>query len=242
MAGAVRHVAPAKSMGSSGNLTVVIPAAGMGKRMKSYGPKSLLRVHGGVSILERQIKLVWQLYPKADIIVTVGFEAERIINEIKPIYPVRFVFNKDFETTNVVYSINLALKAAIANQLMLVYGDLVFNDKMIRNLGKGNSKVIVDTKGQMREDEVGVVCNNNNAENFAYSIDTKWCQLAYLNTKELKIFEKVVSDYAHKNWFGYEALNKVLSLGGSFEILEPRQGNIIEVDSIKHASKAMKIG
>jgi choline kinase len=229
-------------MGGSGNLTVIIPAAGMGKRMKSYGPKSLLRVHGGVSILERQIKLVWQLYPKADIIVTVGFEAERIINEIKPMYPVRFVINKDYETTNVVYSINLALKASVAGQLMLIYGDLVFNDKMIRNLGKGNSKVVVDTKGQMRTEEVGVVCNGNNAENFAYTIDTKWCQLAFFNTNELEIFEKVVSEYSHKNWFGYEALNKVLELGGSFEIIEPKNGNIIEVDNIRHASKAINIG
>ena len=43
-------------------LSVIIPAAGMGRRMKSYGPKGLISLNGP-SVLERQLKIVWKIYP-----------------------------------------------------------------------------------------------------------------------------------------------------------------------------------
>ena len=40
---------------SSDQLTVIIPAAGIGRRMKSYGPKSLIKI-GNSTIIKNQIR------------------------------------------------------------------------------------------------------------------------------------------------------------------------------------------
>ena len=60
-------------------LSVIIPAAGMGRRMKSYGPKALIEINkNGTTIIERQINLLWKVYPGAEIFVVIGFEGEKI--------------------------------------------------------------------------------------------------------------------------------------------------------------------
>ena len=84
-------------------LSVIIPAAGMGRRMKSYGPKGLISLNGP-SVLERQLKIVWKIYPKADITIVAGFQADLISERIRKKYPVRIVRNVEYETTNVARS------------------------------------------------------------------------------------------------------------------------------------------
>ena len=60
-------------------LTVIIPVAGMGHRMKSYGPKCLLQANQKETIIEKTISNVRKEYPYSDIIVVVGFESEKIV-------------------------------------------------------------------------------------------------------------------------------------------------------------------
>ena len=59
-------------------LTVIIPVAGMGHRMKSYGPKCLLPANSKETILEKTISNIKREYPYSDIIVVVGFESEKL--------------------------------------------------------------------------------------------------------------------------------------------------------------------
>ena len=132
---ASRHISLAKSSEQEKNerLTILIPAAGMGRRMKSYGPKCLINI-GGITILERQIKILLKLYPGSDIIVIAGFESDKIRKKIKTKYPVRIVNNHKYEDTNVLYSLSLGLQASINRNFLIVYGDLVFNKRKQRIL------------------------------------------------------------------------------------------------------------
>ena len=63
-------------------LTVIIPVAGMGHRMKSYGPKCLLPANTKETILDKTIANVEREYPYSDIIVVVGFESEKVIKSL----------------------------------------------------------------------------------------------------------------------------------------------------------------
>ena len=60
-------------------LTVIIPIAGIGHRMKSYGPKCLLQINSKETIIQKSIDTVKQVYPYVEIIVVVGFEADKVI-------------------------------------------------------------------------------------------------------------------------------------------------------------------
>ena len=78
-----RHTAKIKDSGvgltPDKPLTVLIPVAGMGHRMKSYGPKCLLKANQKETILEKTVSNIKREYPYSDIIVVVGFESEKVV-------------------------------------------------------------------------------------------------------------------------------------------------------------------
>ena len=106
-------------------LTVIIPAAGMGHRMKSYGPKCLLPVNQTNTIIDKIISNVRKSYEFCDIIVVVGFESERIIKTLDR--RVRIVENHSYEETNIVESIRLGINNSINDNALIIYGELIFN-------------------------------------------------------------------------------------------------------------------
>ena len=58
---------------------ILIPCAGAGKRMKSYGPKGLVEIKYGQSILGRQLSLISSNFKNYKTVIVSGFESEKII-------------------------------------------------------------------------------------------------------------------------------------------------------------------
>jgi choline kinase len=222
------------------NLSIIIPAAGVGKRMRSYGPKSLIPLNHEETVISRQINLLKKLFlHHSEIIVVVGFESEKIIRNL-PKW-VKVIENENYATTNVARSIGMALRIASNNNVLIVYGDLVFN---IHALGVdlwGDSCTVVDSKGMIREDEVGVSLLKNEVLNFEYGHFTKWAQIVYLRKRELELFSKFVWNRDKYKLFGYEALNYVLDHGGYIRAVEPVNMKIAEIDFAKDVDIARKI-
>ena len=218
---------------NSEELSVVIPAAGMGHRMKSYGPKALIPINteNDITIIERQLDLLWSSYPNAEIFIVIGFEAEKIRKHLKD-YPVRFVHNPIHEKTNVLYSIGLGMQATISDEVIVVYGDLIFNEHAVKNL-RGSSKIIIEDKGFLKKSEVGVVVHEDAITNFSFGLDTKWGQIAYLTGKELELFKQISVKSETSQWLGYEGLNYVLDNNGKIEHVCPKNMELVEIDIAK---------
>ena len=240
MALAARNITSTKRVykPSSSDISVIIPAAGMGHRMKSYGPKALISLYDDISLIERQVQLIWAVYPKAEIFVVVGFEAEKIRNRLKE-YPVRFILNPVHQETNVLYSISLAIQASISKEVLIIYGDLIFNEAAIRNL-RGLSRVVIDDTGMMKKCEVGVCVQGKSVINFSFGLDTKWAQISYLSGKELSLFKEISLKNETSQWFGYEALNYVLENGGKIQAIKQKSVKIFEIDSARDLEKIPK--
>ena len=62
--------------------------------------------------------------------------------------------NENYEKTNVVRSIGLGLRAATSENVLVIYGDLVFNEETIKNLKPQCSSLIIDNSSTMKDDEV----------------------------------------------------------------------------------------
>ena len=223
---------------NSSDLSIIIPAAGMGHRMKSYGPKALINLYNDTSLIERQLDILWSVYPKAEIFIVVGFESEKIKKKLVN-YPVRFILNPIHETTNVLYSIGLGIQATISKEVMIVYGDLICNDPVIRNI-RGCSKAVIENFGFLKKTEVGIIEQNNNITNFSFGLDTKWAQITYLTDKELELFKHISCRKDTSQWFGYEALNYVLENGGEIQPFMPKNMKIFEIDMAKDLEKIPK--
>lgn len=222
---------PAKNPSLNENLTIIILSAGVGRRMKSRGTKSLLPV-GHSNILEHQIKTLWKDFPSADIIVVTGFQGGRVRSAFRGVYPVRFVYNPHYETTNVMYSIALGLEASITKNTLILHGDILFSSSIVADMiGKTSKLLVLPHGGKAAEQEVGAAINNNCVTHLSYGLSRQWGQMAYFTGKEIALFEKIAFNHeASSNRFFYEGINEVIDIGGSFVVHSPT-GSWIEVDS-----------
>ena len=230
-----RFIAPAQASDAGKaehkNVSVIIPAAGMGSRMKRYGPKCLFPTSKGSTILSKIIKNIKKVYPYCEIIAAVGFDADKVIESVPR--EIRIVENQLYDTTNMVESIRLSLNNAVHNDVIIVNGDLIFNVFTLQNLTKYGSCVVVDSQDRFNRDEVGVTVVENMAVNFAYGLPVKWAQIIYLTGRELSIFRKICNDRENNKMHTFEILNKVIESGGTLIADEPKGMQIKEIDSLK---------
>ncbi len=143
-------------------------AAGMGKRLKKYtndNTKCMLEV-AGKKLIDRAIEAI----KKAKInkfIIVIGYKGEELKQYIKTTYVnagIEFVFveNKDYATTNNIYSLWLAREEMIKDDTILLESDLIFDNSTIFEIVKNpNKNVVAVDKYQEWMDGTVVLLENN---------------------------------------------------------------------------------
>jgi len=146
-------------------MKALILAAGVGRSLYPLTrerPKSLLEING-VTILERLLTQTTSrgLSP----LVVVGYQKEKVIAELRRLQPrlparVEVVENARFQQTNTLASLGLALRRAQGEDVLVLDGDLVCEDRVVDRLLADRRPVLlaVDTARVMGEEEVKVVC------------------------------------------------------------------------------------
>ena len=219
---------------------IIIPAAGLGKRMKSRGPKPLIKIAEDTTILENQIKNIENYFENHKVVLVCGFEADRLMNES----PSDFikVENEFYEDTNVARSIGLALRTINhLERVLIIYGDLVFNKKALEVLTYNTSSVFAlgDFIG---EEEVGCIINpEGNLEHMMYDLPHKWSQIAYFQGDELEHLKEIVWNRNNNKLFGFEIINKIMERGGQFKCSYVPDIKIVDIDTSKDIQKAKQI-
>lgn len=216
--------------------SIIIPAAGVGKRMKMYGPKSLVKLDNNHTILSRQIALIQKCFRHNEIIVVGGFQYDKLEKKTNG---AKLVFNGNFETTNVLDSILTGIAAATSDKVLVIYGDLVFNEQCL-NLPfyKESAIVVCDT---MKEEEVGCIYHHNVLENVFYRLPNKWAQITFFTGRELQLLKNLNHVPNANMWFGFEAINYIINHGGVFNILKPENGYAVDIDTSSDLKQIAKI-
>ena len=221
------------------DISIIIPAAGAGRRMKSYGPKPLIKI-GNCTIIKNQISLLKSYIPDASIILVCGFKAERLMSEA-PDHILK-VENEFYEHTNVSRSIGMGLRVAgNSSKVLIVYGDLVFNSATIKNLPLKESCILV-TDESMGHDEVGCILNDEGVlTNLMYDLPAKWGQITLFTGKELRLLKQLCWNEKNNTKFGFEIINQIISKGGIFRCIYHEEIKIVDIDSSKDIQKAKEI-
>lgn len=130
-------------------MRALILNSGMGTRMGDLtrnGPKCLLELHDGITILDRQLTLL-KKSGITDVVVTTGEYHEEIREACLKHEKIDFtlVNNDLFESTNYIYSIYKA-RDYLNDDILLLHGDLVFEEYVIlRLINSEKSCVVVNT-------------------------------------------------------------------------------------------------
>ena len=222
------------------NIGVIIPAAGMGRRMKSYGPKPLIQI-GNSTIIKNQISLLQTYIGTTTLVLVCGFKASTLMGET-PQHILK-IENEKYEKTNVARSIGLGLRVVgTASKVIIIYGDLVFNSAALKNLDLTESSVII-AGPDMGENEVGCIIDHENQQlaNLMYDLPYKWGQIAVFMDKELELLKQLCWDEKNYTKFGFEIINQILYKGGSFKCIQNSNIKIVDIDNSKDIEKAKEI-
>lgn len=212
---------------------IIIPAAGMGLRMKSFGPKCLVGLTESDCILSRLVSQFRQRWPNSLIYVTVGFELQKVQAKCQAlgIIPVEV---SEYESCNVAWSVSEALRVVPPGPVLVCYGDLVLANTVVPSLDISGdlAGVIWGDCGLSRINEVGLtVTEQKHIGHLAYDLSIRWSQLAFFNRVGRSILERVLRGVGSDRWLMYEAINKVLAQTPlSFDAVN---GWVVEVDFSK---------
>lgn len=119
-------------------MQAIILAAGMGKRLKELTKdqtKCMVEVNH-VSLIERLLGQLERLH-LSRIVMVVGYKSERLMSFVKSLdvsTPIIFVENKDFASTNNIYSLYLARDYMVEMDTILCESDLIVEDSILTDL------------------------------------------------------------------------------------------------------------
>ena len=122
-------------------MKAVILCAGSGKRTGLKYPKCLYKFKNQKSILEQNISLLKKnKFKDSDIVIVTGFKSILIKNLTKNKY--KYIYNKNYKKTNMVYSLNLYLrKISKITDLLIIYSDIIFDEKCLSLIIKSKKKI-----------------------------------------------------------------------------------------------------
>ncbi len=221
------------------NFSIIIPTAGVGRRMKSYGPKSLIKLENHRTILSNQLKIVRDTFENYEVILVVGFEADKIMNYAdKSIIKVE---NENYNETNTLRSIGMGLRAVSTSNVIVIYGDLVFNKETIKNLPTQKSGLLINDSGYMDSNEVGCMITNKRIEHVLPDLPNTWSQIMVLRDNELDIVKKIAWNRNNKHLLGFEGINMAIEQSGKFAPLYSIDMKCVDIDSAKDLTSAKEI-
>ncbi len=154
-------------------MRAIILAAGIGSRLTpqtNEKPKTLVEVNG-IPMLGYIIKALWE-NAIIDIVICVGYKAEQIFNYCQNSWPqinFTFVENKDFLSTNNMYSLYLA-KKFLDQDILLMNADLVFDKEIITGLKEMPMTSVAVDKGNYLEESMKVVVEKKVIKNISKTI------------------------------------------------------------------------
>lgn len=224
---ATRNFVTSNSPRQNRKYSIVIPAAGSGHRMKKYGAKSLIKVNGADSIIDRQLKLIYETFRWCEIILITGFQHDKIERTVPS--KIKLVHNDYYEDTNVLHSISIGLDKCTTEHVIILYGDLVFNKHAINvPFDQESAVVIADT---MKKEEIGCNIDQNYLQQMFYGIQNKWAQITFLKGRELEIFTEFAKNENNHMKYGFEAINNIIENKGSIRTIKPKKAKVIDIDS-----------
>jgi choline kinase len=148
-------------------MTAVILAAGKSSRLLPLTteiPKCLLMV-GQQTMLEWTVNSLLR-NRLTSIILVVGFQREKIVAFVRsrwPEEPIRFAENPDFAETNNAYSLLLARDAVASDSMLLLDGDILFDDMILRQILLTPDDVccVMRTQGTFSIEDIKIELNDS---------------------------------------------------------------------------------
>lgn len=201
-------------------------------KMKSLGPKPLIKVYGNINLVDYQVDIIRRVIPETDleIVLVVGEDAEKIASNRRR--DIRIVENQLFADTNEAEYIRLGLNNIVNENVLIINADTIFNIDHIRTFYKSNNScTLYDVNHKMPQEEVGILVVENKMTSIGYKFDKKWTGMLYLTGQDLENVTKLLNNRSKKKQYLFEVINNFLER----KIIDAYEANgfLMKLDSAK---------
>lgn len=194
-------------------VTIILLCDLPGYRMKSYGPTSLVNINDKY-LIDLQIDAIKKSFSNYEIIICVGFDAEKINRHIRTKYKdynIRIVENQIFHLCNSCEGIRISLNNTLNDRVLMLDGSLLINKKTLCCIDLNTSCVFTE-KYPSDNLEIGINVNEHNkAQHFSFGAYKTWSEILFLNGLEsIEHIRKFLNHQDSKKKFIFEAINDLL--------------------------------
>ena len=127
-------------------MKIILLCAGKSSRTNLGYPKCLYKFKDGEMLIEKNLKVLKEFgFSNKEIYFATGFKSKLVKN--KTLNKYRYIFNKKFQTTNMVYSLYQVLKKIKSDEIITIYSDILFEKKCIKKILKSKYSIstVIDT-------------------------------------------------------------------------------------------------
>ena len=220
---------------------IILLSAGMSNRMKSKGSRSLIEINEEETLVNYQIRILERNFTniQKQIILVGGHDADKVFNRVSD--KIIKVENELFETTNMVRSLNIALRVCLYDRIFIIPGDLVFNSQIFEQEFADKSIVLLEKTDKVNEDTIGCTINQKGKlELLMYNLQNTWQGITYLTGKELSFARHYCSKPTNKNKNLMECVNYIVSKGGNIYPSINNKNKSLDIDTYKDIIEAKK--
>tara|TARA_B100001939_G_scaffold108349_1_gene93683 strand:- start:1761 stop:2513 length:753 start_codon:yes stop_codon:yes gene_type:complete len=225
-------------------ITCILLAENCGYRMKSYGPLSMINIKGK-SLLKRQIEAIKSCFFNYEIIISVGFESQKVSNYIRKNFPsenIRIVENQIYLNSNCCESIRLCLNNTMNNKVLVIPGNLYFNPHHLSCLDYQKNFIVSQSSNKDQSFELSIVQDERKyVQTICFGLKNNfWSEIFFLkNQTSVSNFYSIIDSIEYKNKFSFEALND-FSKKNKLEIQYNTKEDMIKIHNIKTLKRVTK--
>ena len=213
------------------NITIIIVYHTFINRMKAFGPTPLIPLKRKL-LIDKQIEIIDKVFDKYNIVIAAGYGAYDIYKHLSFKHNcnnIRVVENSNFNQSSPTETLSLALNNITTNNVLIVEGSLLINERAIRKIDfNKNSTIFYNTNNN---DEAGLnVGRNNKIEHFSFGASKGWSEVLFLKTRrDVEILKDKIAKGSNRKKFMFEVLNNIIENGQ------------IKINGIEHNSQIVKI-
>lgn len=235
-------------------INAIILAAGIGSRLNPITlekPKCMVKVNG-IPIIEHQIRAYLSSGVEIDSIhVVVGYKSDFVKDFIKENYHgIKIIENKDYLSTNNMYSLYLALKDLKIDDkafILVSNGDCVYDPDIIKNLvGDNGSDLITCDRSSHIAESMKIKVDNGTIidiskeipEESAYAVSIDLYKIGFQSSQKLKeILETYILKKKDLNLWTEVALKDLLAYS-KFKPFDINGRSWVEIDNLDDLAEA----
>ncbi|WP_020589346.1 NTP transferase domain-containing protein [Desulfobacter curvatus] len=172
-------------------MKAIILAAGRGKRLEKYTkglPKCLLKL-GNETVLSREIRLLQEAgISKENIYVVGGYKYELLLDDSP-----NMIINELFDVKDNAYSLGLALESVCDENVIILDGDLCFEQELLLQIiNCPHKNVLLSKLSEDLHESTGIKISDNNV---VTAIGKQYKNTGYVYISIFKIAKEIIVDF-----------------------------------------------